>query len=99
MEVFRTGHSARVEASDLESVGGPVAAELRRLGLISTVASPIIVEGNLWGAITVVSNAESLPLDTEERLEKFAELAATAIANAEGRSQLAASRARIIAAE
>jgi signal transduction histidine kinase len=98
MEVFRTGHSARVEASDLESVGGPVAAELRRLGLISTVASPIIVEGNLWGAITVVSNAESLPLDTEERLQKFAELAATAIANAEGRSQLAASRARIIAA-
>ena len=41
---------------------------------------------------------ESLPLDTEERLEKFAELAATAIANADSRSELAASRRRIVAA-
>jgi signal transduction histidine kinase len=88
MNVLRTGRSARVEARDLESVGGPVAAELRRLGLISTVASPIIVESRLWGAITVVANAESLPFDTEERLEKFADLVAIAIANAESRESL-----------
>jgi PAS domain S-box-containing protein len=98
MTVFQTGRSARVDASDLESVGGPVAARLRRLGLVSTVASPIIVEGRLWGAMTVVAKDESLPLDTEERLEKFSELVATAIANAESRSQLAASRRRIVAA-
>jgi len=98
MTVFRTGRSARVDASDLEAVGGPVAETLRSLGLISTVASPIIVEGRLWGAVTVVAKDESLPLDTEERLEKFSELVATAIANAEGRAELAASRRRIVAA-
>jgi PAS domain S-box-containing protein len=98
MKVFRTGRSARVDSSDLESVGGPEAARLRRLGLVSTVASPIIVEGRLWGAMTVVAKDESLPLDTEARLEKFSELVATAIANADSRSQLAASRRRIVAA-
>jgi len=97
-KVFRTGRSARVDASDLASVGGPIAATLRRLRLISQVGSPIIVEGRLWGALTVVAGDESLPLDTEERLEKFAELAATAIANADSRSELAASRRRIVAA-
>jgi PAS domain S-box-containing protein len=96
--VFRTGRSARVDASDLASVGGPIAATLRRLCLVSQVGSPIIVQGRLWGAVTVVAGEESLPLDSEERLEKFAELAATAIANADCRSELAASRRRIVAA-
>jgi signal transduction histidine kinase len=68
------------------------------LHLVSQVGSPIIVEGRLWGALTVVAGDESLPLDTEERLEKFAELAATAIANADSKSELAASRRRIVAA-
>src|SRR5439155_3609425 len=45
-----------------------------------------------------VSAKEPLPLDTEERLEKFAELVATAISNAEGKSELAASRRRIVGA-
>jgi signal transduction histidine kinase len=71
---------------------------MRRPGIVSTVASPIIVEGGLWGAITVWSNDEPLPLDTEERLEKFTELVATAVANAESKSELAASRRRIVAA-
>jgi signal transduction histidine kinase len=96
-KVFRTGRSARVDARDLESVGGPVAENLHRLGLISTVACPIVVESRLWGAVSV-SGTESLPLDAEERLEKFTELIATAIANAESRSELAASRRRIVAA-
>jgi signal transduction histidine kinase len=39
-----------------------------------------------------------LPADAEQRLEKFTELVATAIANAESRSELAASRRRIVAA-
>jgi signal transduction histidine kinase len=48
----------------------------------------------------VVSTDELLPagLEGEERLEKFTELLATAIANAESRSELAASRRRIVAA-
>ena len=42
--------------------------------------------------------SELLPFGTEGRLEKFTELVATAIANAESRSELAASRRRIVAA-
>lgn len=96
-EVYRTGRSARVDAMDWSSVSGPVAASARRLGLVSLVASPIIVEGRLWGTLIVLAK-EPLPLDAEERLERFTELVATAIANADSRSELAASRRRIVAA-
>jgi signal transduction histidine kinase len=69
----------------------------RRLGIVSTVACPISVEGRLWGVIGVNAR-EELPPDTEQRLEKFIDLVTTAIANAEGKSELAASRRRIVAA-
>jgi PAS domain S-box-containing protein len=88
--VHRTGRFARVDETELVSAGGPDAETLRRQGLISQVASPIIVEGRLWGAITVNTRAK-LPPDTEERLERFTELVATAIANTESRTELAAS--------
>jgi signal transduction histidine kinase len=48
--------------------------------------------------IGVASELEQLPRDTQERLEKFTDLVATAIANAEARAELTASRARIVAA-
>jgi signal transduction histidine kinase len=95
--VYRTGSSARVNGADWSSAGGEIGEAVRRLGIASTVASPIIVEGSLWGVITV-SAGEELPPDTEQRLEKFTELVTTAIANAEGKSELAASRRRIVAA-
>ena len=84
-QVYRTGRSSRVDQSG------------RPLRIASTVASPIIVEGSMWGVIAVNAE-EELPPDTEERLEKFTELVTTAIANAEGKSELAASRRRIVAA-
>jgi signal transduction histidine kinase len=96
-EVYRTGRSARVDGADWSAVSGPVSPAGRRLGVVSTVASPIIVEGHLWGTATV-SSQETLPVDAEQRLQKFAELVATAIANAEAQAELSASRARIIAA-
>jgi PAS domain S-box-containing protein len=96
-EVYRTGRSARLGAVDWASHTGPVAEEGRVLGVHSQVASPIIVEGRLWGVIAV-NAGEELPPDTEQRLEKFAELVTTAIANAESKSELAASRRRIVAA-
>jgi signal transduction histidine kinase len=96
--VYRTGRPARVNVTDWSQVAGPIATTGRRLGVVSTVASPIIVEGRLWGAMSISSTAEPLPLDTEERLAKFTELVATAIANAESSSELAASRRRIVAA-
>jgi signal transduction histidine kinase len=96
-EVYRTGRSARADAVDWSAISGPVGPAGRRVGAVSTVASPIIVEGCLWGTATV-SASEPLPADADDRLEKFSELLATAIANAEGRSELAASRRRIVAA-
>ena len=68
------------------------------MGIVSTIASPIVAEGRLWGAMSVASTDEVLPFGMEGRLEKFTELLATAIANAESRSELAASRRRIVAA-
>jgi signal transduction histidine kinase len=97
-EVYRTGRSARVDAMDWLSASGPVAGAARRLGIVSSVASPVVVEGRLWGVMNVASTDEPLPFGLEGRLEKFTGLVATAIANAESRSELAASRRRIVAA-
>jgi signal transduction histidine kinase len=60
--------------------------------------SPITVEGRLWGTLRVGSVRGPLPADTEQRPVDFTELIATAIANAESRSALAASRAQVVAA-
>ncbi|HYX76078.1 MAG TPA: GAF domain-containing protein, partial [Gaiellaceae bacterium] len=96
-EVYKTGRSARVEQEEWASAGGEIGEAVRQLGITSTVASPIIVEGSMWGVITV-NAGEELPPDTDQRLQKFSELVTTAIANAEGKSELAASRRRIVAA-
>jgi GAF domain-containing protein len=86
--VLRTGSSARVDESDLDEVGGPFADVLRLRGFLYQVGSPVVVEGQLWGAMTLNSGRELSP-DTDERLESFTELVATAIANAESREAIA----------
>jgi signal transduction histidine kinase len=74
-------------------------AVIRDLGWVSVVGAPILVEGRLWGLVGISSATDQpLPSNTEERLTEFTELVATAIANAEGRSALAASRKRLVAA-
>jgi signal transduction histidine kinase len=96
--VFETGRLARIDGY-AESSSGPLGAGIREAGLRSAIGTPIIVEGRLWGVIAAGSTLEQpLPPDTEERLASFTDLVATAIANAEGRAALAASRARIVAA-
>jgi signal transduction histidine kinase len=78
---------------------GPLAEDIREEGIRSAVGTPILVEGLLWGLITAGSSQEQrLPPDTEARLGSFTELVATAIANTEARTEVAASRARIVAA-
>jgi PAS domain S-box-containing protein len=86
--VFRTGRAARVDESVRTAASGPIPDSLRRLGIRGTVASPIVVEGRLWGAMTVSTKREPLPPDTEARLANFTELVATAIANTESRAAL-----------
>jgi signal transduction histidine kinase len=95
--VLRTGRAARMDGH--VSARGPGAAYIRQMGLRSIVGAPIIVDGRLWGAAIVGSTQpEALPMDAEARVGDFADLVATAIANAEARAQLTASRARIVAA-
>jgi GAF domain-containing protein len=98
-EVYRTGRPARRDLRADQVIGsGSVVDALRSWGFFSAVSAPIVVEGSLWGVLNVLLGGERLPRDTEERLRKFAELVATAIANAESRSELSASRRRIVAA-
>jgi signal transduction histidine kinase len=97
--IWRTGRPVRID--DYHGIPGPIAAFVRdELGVCSSVASPIVVEGRLWGALFVHSKQTKKPLppDTEPRISGFTELVATAIANTESRAELMASRARIVAA-
>jgi GAF domain-containing protein len=95
--ILASGRPARVDSSEHRT--GPIAALRRQLQIASTVGAPIFVEGRLWGGISVSSKQpQPLPADTELRIADFAELVGTAIANAEARTQLAASRARVVAA-
>jgi signal transduction histidine kinase len=96
--VFQTGRPARVDYN-VESSSGPLGAGIREVDFRSAIGTPIIVEGSLWGTISVASQREEpLPADSEARLVSFTELVATAIANADSRAELMASRARIVAA-
>ncbi|GAA1266314.1 hypothetical protein GCM10009609_31860 [Pseudonocardia aurantiaca] len=94
--VLNTGRSARLD--DYDRPSGAYGDVVRRVGIRSGVAAPIVVEGRLWGGIGVGTRRERFPADTEQRLAGFTELIGTAIANADSRAQLTASRARIVAA-
>jgi GAF domain-containing protein len=93
-EVHRTRRAARCERTGWEDASGPAAEPFGKMNPVSMVAAPIVVEGDLWGAITLADTHTSLPANAEERVEKFTELVATAIANAESRAALATSEAR-----
>jgi GAF domain-containing protein len=95
--IAQTGCPARIDSWAERT--GPLGDALRARGVRCSVGTPIEVEGRLWGLMAAGSIIEQLLLpDTEARLAQFTELAATAIANAESRAELAASRARIVAA-
>ncbi len=86
-EVFRTGRPARVE--EYEDLPGSLAAGARQAGLKSTAGAPIVVDGNVWGAITTSSPHAPLPEHVEDRLAEFTDLVATAIAKSQTRDELA----------
>jgi signal transduction histidine kinase len=94
--VVQTHQSARTD--DVEQASPDFNARVRNAGIRSTVATPIIVERELWGVLVASSRRGLLSADSEQRMLDFTELVATAIANAESRSELVASRARIVAA-
>ena len=95
--VYDTGRTARMDSHDNATC--LAAKYIRKAGIRSSVGAPIIVDGRLWGvAIVGSSRPEPLPSDTEARVGDFADLIATAIANAHTHSELTASRVRIVAA-
>jgi signal transduction histidine kinase/putative methionine-R-sulfoxide reductase with GAF domain len=92
-EVLATGKPFRIDSY----AATPFAERAAELGIAAAVAVPVAVEGRLWGTLSSSSPDLPLPESAEERLTPFAELAAAAIANAENRAKLTASRARVVA--
>jgi signal transduction histidine kinase len=96
-KIYRSGQPERVD--DYAHLGGELAALLRDLGFRSGVGAPIVFDGVLWGAVVLSSlSAHAFPPGEEHRVAGFTELVAMALANAEAREQLAASRARVVIA-
>ena len=96
-KLYRSGRPQRVD--DYTGVGGELATKLRFFGIASAVGAPITVAGRLWGGIMASSERPyAFPEGTEQRIADFAELVTAALANADARDQLAASRARIVEA-
>jgi signal transduction histidine kinase len=93
--VRRTQRPARMDS--YADTHGHIGAVIEGLRFRSGVGAPIVVEGRLWG-VTIANwtGEEPPPEDTEARMAKFTQLLETAIANADSRDQLTASRARLL---
>jgi signal transduction histidine kinase len=85
-QVFESHRPARTTRNN---ASGAAVDIFRAWDIRSCVGVPISVEDRLWGVMIVVSTSEEpQPADTEERLAGFTELVATAIANAQARTEL-----------
>ena len=94
--IWRTGRPARLDSYDRP---GETFAALRALGLKASVGAPVIVAGDMWGAVLAGRTAgDAFPEGAELHLGAFAELVAQALANADAREQLSASRKRLVEA-
>jgi PAS domain S-box-containing protein len=93
--VLHTGAPARID--DWGGLTGEIADAIFRVGYRSTAAVPIVVAGALWGAVAIASE-DPLPPDSEDRLGAFCELASLAVASAQARADLIASRTRLVKA-
>jgi signal transduction histidine kinase len=96
--VARRGTPGRIDTIQTTLAPGKLLTALSTMGVNSAVGCPITVGGRLWGAVVVGSTYEPLPEDTEQRILDFADLLATAIANADSHAKLETSRARVLAA-
>jgi len=95
----RVAERAREIQSDHSPDGSDLLAESPlSFGIGAACAAPIAVSGRPWGVIVAAwKRAEEARADTETRMAQFTELVATAVANAESRAELAASRRRVVA--
>jgi signal transduction histidine kinase len=94
--VLRTGTAQRVESYGQAS--GSLAETLRKAGYRAAVGAPVSLAGRSWGALAAATASdEPLPEGLERRLCDFADLVGQALANADARERLAASRAELVA--
>jgi signal transduction histidine kinase len=94
--VLRTGTAQRVESYGQAS--GGLAETLRKAGYRAAVGAPVSLAGRSWGALAAATASdEPLPEGLERRLCDFADLVGQALANADARERLAASRAELVA--
>jgi signal transduction histidine kinase len=93
--VLRSGRAARMD--DYARATGALAAQTVPQGIQAGVGAPIVVEGRVWGAVIAFTKTR-FPAGIEHRMAQFTGLAGTAIANADSRAELTASRARVVSA-
>jgi signal transduction histidine kinase len=94
--VRQTGRPARMDGDG--TAGGSRGAAARKPVVRSAIGCPLHVDGRLWGVVIAASQTELMPADSDSRIGQFTELIASSISNVQARSDLAASRARIVAA-
>jgi signal transduction histidine kinase len=75
----RSGRPVRVDP-----YSGPPTA----VGVTACAVAPLVVQGRSWGGLAALTRGSPLEPGIEDRLARFAELAATAVANAESRAEL-----------
>ena len=93
--VRRTGRPAR--ADSYEGLAGELPVMMRAIDVRSSVAAPIVVAGEIWGALAGTSSREApFPEGSEHRIGDLAELAASAVAREQTLRRLEASRRRIV---
>jgi PAS domain S-box-containing protein len=93
-QVRRSGAAARVDDWGT-ATRGVTGETMFQSGYRSTASAPIVVAGALWGAVAIASE-EPLPPESENRLAAFCELVSLAVASAQARADLVASRARLV---
>jgi CHASE3 domain sensor protein len=95
-KVFQTGNAVSI---DTNTAPATIAALMGESEVRSVTGVPIVVDNRLWGAVVVLFRHPLGPaLDIEPKVVAFTELVGIAVANAQSRSDLEASRARVVAA-
>ena len=94
--IWHTGQATSIDVADAD---GSMAEALLRAGLRFATGVPILVDDRLWGAMLVHESArDALRARSVDRLQRFTELVATAVANATAHSELVAAQRRVIEA-
>src|SRR3954447_12065133 len=85
--VFETGRPATID--DFSDLPGTIAAAARETRIGAAAGAPIIVDGQVWGAMSVDSEwGEPLPDGIEDRLVEFTELIAATFATTARQDEL-----------